>query len=135
MLIRIVRYVCWGIVVGLAPLVAACAMRKYDSLPLRDVLSGGQGFLLSVAWIGTALRELWLAPASRTLIRDLLVFSAFVTAVLASVAYGNVSAHLLNGQGASSDQLHLIVVGSVGTMVASALIASVAVAVGTPEPT
>jgi hypothetical protein len=141
----------------LLPMLAA-PLRPGEPPPsLADLLGGGEGLLVAVAWCAAGIAEMRDAPAARARLRSFFVWASCVVLVGCAFGYGIVladrtravrPARAENARGrrggiaaapGPADPFHLPAqrraagVVSLGALILGATVSGAAVAVGTPE--
>lgn len=132
---RVVRWVCVGLLLGLAPLAVAYTARWYYSERPPDVselLGTGDALLVVVAWCASALLELLAAPR-RGPVTSLVATVTVGVLLPAAVAYGCLTADSVTGRVQTAAQERFLTSASLLALASAATLSTLATVMSGPR--
>jgi len=125
-----------GLVLGLLPLLLAYGIRAYylERLPTpRDVLGGGDGMLVAVAWCGAPLIDLAESERESPTLRVWLVTLSWLALAIGVVAYACLTADSVTGRVQTRGQAEFMTSSSMVLLGASAITSAGATWLAAPK--
>ena len=131
---RVSRWACYGLALGLLPLLLSYGVRRYylaGPATVEDVLGAGDALLVVVTWSATALLDLSAARPgwARTAVSTVTI--AVLT--IAAVAYGCRTADSVTGRVQTGTQARIVAHGSLAGLAVAALLSCGAAALAAPR--